>query len=106
MSVGSGTRERVRGTGGPGPLGSAGRVLVSGAAVVTALGPAWAELNASRAFNPLWTPHARFHSVVTVQTNALAGLAALWLLWRDPRPARAPRGPASTGPPPQPGCAH
>ena len=57
------------------------RLVLTVPALITLFGPAWAELNDSHAFNPDWSPHARYHSVANVQTHAAAGVAACWLLW-------------------------
>jgi hypothetical protein len=58
------------------------RLLLSGAAVGTVIGTAYADLNRSHVFNPNWPPHARFHGMAGWGTVAGAQLLALWLLWR------------------------
>lgn len=43
--------------------------------------PARADLNATHATNPMWTPHARFHVVWQVSSYIGLGLLGLVLLW-------------------------
>jgi hypothetical protein len=43
--------------------------------------PARADLNATHATNPTWTPHARFHVVWQVGSYLGLGLLGLVLLW-------------------------
>lgn len=64
-----------------------GRVLLSLAAIVTAIGTVVADMNPSHVFNPAWPPHARFHGAQLVVIAILLAVIALWLLWR---PASAP----------------
>src|SRR5262245_14428746 len=40
-----------------------------------------ADFNKTHATNPLWTPHARFHVVWQVSSNAGVALIALALIW-------------------------
>jgi hypothetical protein len=49
-----------------------GRILLSIVALVTSCGCFVANWNASHIYNPLWTPHAKFHN----------GLARISLLLR------------------------
>jgi len=61
------------------------RLLVTFIAAFLALGPAIADLNESHVLNPLWTGHARLHTVWLISTNALVSLIALGLMWRPAR---------------------
>lgn len=67
-----------------------GRVLVSLAAVFTALGTVVADMSPTHVFNPAWVPHARFHGAQLVTIAILLAAIALWLLWW-PAPAPAHR---------------
>lgn len=40
------------------------------------------ELSPTHVFNPFWPPHARFHEVWQLSTNAAVALVGLWLVWR------------------------
>ena len=59
------------------------RVIITLMAVAIAVGPMFADFNRTHATNPLWPPHARFHVVWQVLTQAGISLVALVLLWRD-----------------------
>ena len=61
---------------------STARLLLTIPAAFLAVGPAIADLNASHVLNPLWSPHARLHTVWLISTNSLISLIALGLLWR------------------------
>jgi hypothetical protein len=50
--------------------------------------PAIADLNATHATNPLWTPHARFHVVWQVMSYVCMGLVSLYLIWANPLASR------------------
>lgn len=57
------------------------RIIFSLIAVAIAVGPMVADFNKTHATNPLWTPHARFHVVWQVLTQAGVSLIILTLLW-------------------------
>ena len=59
-----------------------GRVLLSVIAVATIVSPYLADWNATHIYNPLWTPHAKFHNAQTMAMAVLLGLAALYFTWR------------------------
>jgi hypothetical protein len=56
-------------------------LLITLVAVVTAIAPMVADFNKTHATNPLWTPHARFHVVWQVLSQAGVSLVILYLLW-------------------------
>ncbi len=58
------------------------RILMSLMALAIAIGPMFADFNKTHATNPLWPPHARFHVVWQVLTQAGISVVALVLLWR------------------------
>jgi hypothetical protein len=60
--------------------GAAGRRLLRGVAVATALGGFAADWNRTHLFNPAWPPHAKLHDAWTVVLGAALGGTALWLL--------------------------
>ncbi|MEQ8746318.1 DUF6640 family protein [Pyruvatibacter sp.] len=57
------------------------RILFSIIAFAIAVGPMFADFNKTHATNPLWTPHARFHVVWQVLSQAGISMAILYLLW-------------------------
>ncbi len=57
------------------------RILFSIIAVAISVGPMIADFNKTHATNPMWTPHARFHVVWQVLTQAGVSAAILYLLW-------------------------
>lgn len=59
-----------------------GKLLISLAAILTAVVPFLADWNDSHLFSPQWSPHARFHGVVSVGMTTILSSVALWLLWR------------------------
>ncbi len=59
-----------------------GKLLISLAAILTAVVPFLADWNDSHLFSPQWSPHARFHGVVSVGMTTMLSSVALWLLWR------------------------
>jgi hypothetical protein len=58
------------------------RLLITVPAVFLVVGPPVADLNESHVLNPLWSSHARLHTVWLISTNALVSLTALALMWR------------------------
>ena len=50
-------------------------------AVAIAIGPMIADFNQTHATNPLWTPHARFHVVWQVLSQAGVSVIILFLIW-------------------------
>jgi hypothetical protein len=60
----------------------AGRLVLSFAAIFTAVTPYLADWNETHIFNPRWTPHAKFHNAQTMAFAALLGLLALGYTWR------------------------
>ena len=59
-----------------------GRVLISAAAVQTAVVPILADWNETHVFSDQWSPHARFHGIVSLGMNATLAPVALWMVWR------------------------
>ena len=59
------------------------RIIISLMALAIAIGPMFADFNKTHATNPLWPPHARFHVVWQVLTQAGTSVIALVLLWRE-----------------------
>ncbi|RWN37584.1 DUF6640 family protein [Mesorhizobium sp.] len=57
------------------------RILLSVATVGYGVVTIKADLNATHATNPLWTPHARFHVVWQVLSYTGVALIALGLIW-------------------------
>ena len=60
------------------------KILLTLTALFYSLLPPLVDLNLSHALHPDWVPHARLHLVWLVTTNSLAGLLAIWLIWRHP----------------------
>ncbi len=60
------------------------KILISLLAVMQAFGPMKADFNQTHATNPLWPPHARFHVVWQVLTQAGVSVFVLLLLWAFP----------------------
>jgi hypothetical protein len=58
-----------------------GLILMSVAIAQYGVIPLVADLNATHAINPKWTPHARFHVVTQVLTGAAVAAVAMYLLW-------------------------
>jgi len=59
-----------------------GKILISLAAIITAVAPFLADWNDSHLFSPQWSPHARFHGAVSLGMTTILSSIALWLLWR------------------------
>ena len=57
------------------------RILFSVIALAIAIGPMIADFNRTHATNPLWTPHARFHVVWQVLSQAGVSMMILYLVW-------------------------
>ncbi len=60
---------------------SIGKLLISLVAVFTSVSPYLADWNETHIYNPLWTPHAKFHNAQTMVLGALLGLLAVFCLW-------------------------
>jgi hypothetical protein len=58
-----------------------GLVLMSIAITQYGVVPLIADLSATHARNPRWSPHARFHVVTQVLTSASIAAVAMFLLW-------------------------
>ncbi|HEX4407311.1 MAG TPA: DUF6640 family protein [Xanthobacteraceae bacterium] len=63
------------------------KILLTLTVLGYSLGTIKADINATHATNPNWTPHARFHVVWQILSYSGIGLIALYLIWIDgPRP--------------------
>jgi hypothetical protein len=62
-------------------LALAPKIIFTLIALASAVGPMIADFNQTHATNPLWTPHARFHVVWQVLTQAGVAMVALYLIW-------------------------
>ncbi len=60
---------------------SAGRILISLVAVFTAVSPYLADWNETHIYNPLWTPHAKYHNAQTMAFGPVLGALTLYFLW-------------------------
>jgi hypothetical protein len=59
-----------------------GRVILSVIAIGTVISPFLADWNATHIYNPLWTPHAKFHNAQTMVMGVLLGVTGMFFLWR------------------------
>ncbi|MBC8141164.1 MAG: acetyltransferase [Armatimonadetes bacterium] len=59
-----------------------GSWVISFIALFTAVSPYLADWNATHIYNPYWPPHAKFHNGQTMAFGAMAGVIALYYLWR------------------------
>jgi hypothetical protein len=69
-----------------------GQLLLSIAAVATAVAPILNDWNDTHVFSSHWPPHARFHGAVSLGMTLVLSPLALWLTWRrssDETPALA-----------------
>lgn len=57
------------------------RIIFSFIGFAIAVGPMFADFNKTHATNPAWTPHARFHVVWQVLSQAGVSMVILYLLW-------------------------
>ncbi|MEM7016776.1 MAG: DUF6640 family protein [Pseudomonadota bacterium] len=57
------------------------QILFSIVAVAIGVGPMFADFNQTHATNPLWPPHARFHVVWQVLSQAGVSCIILFLIW-------------------------
>lgn len=57
------------------------RILFTLVAIAIGIGPMIADFNETHATNPLWPPHARFHVVWQVLSQAGVSCVILYLLW-------------------------
>lgn len=57
------------------------KILFTIIALASCFGPMIADFNKTHATNPLWTPHARFHVVWQVLTQAGVATVVLYLIW-------------------------
>ena len=54
-----------------------GKMLISLAAIITAVVPFLADWNDSHLFSPQWSPHARFHGAVSLGMTTILSSVAL-----------------------------
>ena len=59
-----------------------GRLLLTSAAALTAVGGFLADWNRTHLFNPEWPPHARFHDAMSIALGTLLGTCGLYFLLR------------------------
>jgi hypothetical protein len=60
---------------------SLARLLLTIPTVLYGVVPIAVDISPTHVFHPQWTPHARFHMVWLVATNAAIAIVALYLLW-------------------------
>lgn len=58
------------------------KIFISAITVFYGFVPAFADLNETHLFNPLWSEHARFHGAWFLAFGAGVSLTALFLIWR------------------------
>jgi Family of unknown function (DUF6640) len=56
-----------------------GKILITLALAITAVGSLLADWNRTHVFNPEWPPHARFHEVAYLCLAVGASALGLWL---------------------------
>jgi hypothetical protein len=62
------------------PLSS--RLIFTFHGIFLPLGAFFADFNHTHIFNPLWTPHAKFHGGQTLTFSILLGIISIYLAWR------------------------
>lgn len=58
-----------------------GKIIISFLGLFTAVSPYVADWNVTHIYNPLWTPHAKFHNAQTMALGAFLGTLTLYCLW-------------------------
>jgi hypothetical protein len=58
------------------------RLIFSLLGVSLPVGSHFADFNETHIFNPLWTPHAKFHGGQTLMFSILLGLLSIFFAWR------------------------
>ena len=64
------------------PFLTAGRIIITLAALSNSISPYLADFNATHVYNPNWPPHARFHNGQTMSLGLVLGLTTLYFAWR------------------------
>jgi hypothetical protein len=62
------------------PLSS--RIIFTVLGISLPVGSHFADFNATHIFNPLWTPHAKFHGGQTLMFSIVLGLLTIFFAWR------------------------
>ena len=63
-------------------MNNSGKLLISTAALMTPIAAILADWNKSHIFSPQWSPHSRFHGVVSLGMASILSPVALWLVWQ------------------------
>ncbi len=58
-----------------------GKLLISLVAVFTSVAPYLADWNVTHIYNPMWTPHAKFHNAQTMVLGTILGFLTMYCLW-------------------------
>jgi len=64
------------------PFLTAGRIIISLAAISNSISPYIADFNKTHVYNPNWPPHARFHNGQTMSLGLVLGFTTLYFAWR------------------------
>jgi hypothetical protein len=75
------------------------RLLVTAPALFLAVVPPLVDFNSTHVTNPLWTGHARLHTVWLLSTNSIIAVLALGLMWRELKIASVRAGAVLTAAP-------
>ena len=62
-------------------MNTTARILFTALGLFTAISPFAADWNETHIYNPLWTPHAKFHNAQTMLFGAALGLLTLAFAW-------------------------
>ena len=61
----------------------AARILLTTTALITGIGPYYADFNETHVYNPTWPGHAKFHNGQTMSMGAYFSIVTLWKTWLD-----------------------
>jgi hypothetical protein len=62
------------------PLSS--RLIFTVLGITLPVGSHFADFNKTHIFNPLWTPHAKFHGGQTLMLSIVLGILSIFFAWR------------------------